>query len=146
VKETHVAIGPVDIITLKFPTTRPGHGLGPALANLASTGLIRVLDLLFVAKDADGTIEVLTLANLGPELAPSFAAIAVLSPGKLDNEDVEDVEGFLEPGTSAAILAFENTWAADFVTRLFEAGAVLVDSARLPHDTAEEVFAELTEG
>jgi hypothetical protein len=141
-----VAIGPVDIITLKFPSTRPGHGLGPALAGLASSGLIRVLDLLFVAKEADGTIEVATLANLGPELAPSFAAITVASPGKLDNEDVEDVQDFLEPGTSAAILVYENTWAADFVTRLFEAGAVLVDSARLPYEVAEEVFAELTEG
>jgi hypothetical protein len=141
-----VAIGPVDIITLKFPTTRPGHGLGPALTNLASTGLIRVLDLLFVGKDADGTIEVVTLENLGPELAPTFAEIALLAPGTLDAEDVEDVEGFLEPDTSVAILVFENTWAADFVTRLFDAGAVLVDSARLPHDTAEKVFAELTEG
>jgi hypothetical protein len=70
----------------------------------------------------------------------------LLAPGTLDAEDVEDVEGFLEPDTSVAILVFENTWAADFVTRLFEAGAVLVDSARLPHDTAEKVFAEFTEG
>jgi hypothetical protein len=146
VKETYVAIGPVDIITLKFPTTRPGHGLGPALGGLVDAGLIRVLDLIFVAKEEDGTIEVATVANLGPDLAPSFAAITVLTPGKLDNEDVEDVQGFLEPGTSAAILVFENSWAADFVTRLFDAGAVLVDSARLPHDTAEEVFAELTKG
>jgi len=139
-----MAIGPVDIVTIKFPTTRPGHGLGPNLAELASSGTIRILDLLFIAKEADGTVEVLTLQDLGPELEPTFAAVAVVSSGKLDQDDVDEIEPFLEPGTSAAMIVWENTWARPFATKLFEAGADIIDSGRLPRDVAEAVFAELT--
>jgi hypothetical protein len=139
-----VAMGPVDIVTVKFPTTRPGHGLAEKLGSLAADGTVRILDLLFVAREVDGTIAALNIENLGPELDPHFAAVVVAASGKIDQDDIDDVAEFLEPGTSAAIIVWENTWAAPFAEGVLAAGGDVIDFGRLPREAAEVVFAELT--
>jgi hypothetical protein len=143
-KETALAIGPVDILTVKFPTERPSVPLAPVLADLAQRGLIRVLDLAFVSKTAEGDVVALNLEDIGPDLVPDLAEVAVIAAGQIDDEDVDEVATFLEPGTSAALLVFENTWAAEFAEKLRASNGEIVDYGRLPREAAELLYAELT--
>ena len=139
-----MAIGPVDILTVKFPTERPAIPLAPVHGDLVDRGIIRVLDLAFVSKTVDGDVIALNLEDIGPEGVPDVAELAIVPSGNIDDEDFAEVAAFLEPGTSAALLVFENTWAAEFTTKLFAGGGEIVDYGRLPRETAEAVYSELT--
>ena len=89
--------GPVDLVMLGFPGNQFNGGIAPALRDLVEKGLVRVLDLLFVYKDADGTVGSVELAGLGAELEPAFVDVdGQLGGGLLDAEDVEDVAKALD--------------------------------------------------
>lgn len=109
------------------------------LVDLVDRGLIRILDLLFIAKDEEGNVTALNIADVGGEVA-ELAIFEGASSGLLGDEDVDQAGGVLEPGTSAALLVFENTWAAPFVGAVRRSGGELVASGRIP---AEDVLAAL---
>lgn len=132
-------MGPIDYILVEWPGRRPNGEVAPVVVDLVERGLIRILDLLFVAKDEDGTVTALELSDLGEEGA-GLAVFEGASSGLLGDEDVEEAGGVLEPGTSAALLVFENSWAAPFVGAVRRSGGELVASGRIP---AEDVLAAL---
>jgi hypothetical protein len=139
--------GPVDVVMLRFPGNQFNGGIAPALLDPVERGLIKVLDLLFVYKDADGTVGSVELAGLGAELAPSFADIdGQFGGGLLDAEDVEDVGAQLEPNSSMAVLAIENLWAVPFIEAVRASGGELVDQARVPSEVVELVRDAIREG
>jgi uncharacterized membrane protein len=134
-------IGPVDLLVVEFPGNQFKGEIAPALRDLVTEGTVRVLDLLFVYKDADGEVGSVELAGLGPDLQPAFADLnGQLGGGLLDAEDVAQVGANLQPNSSAALIVWENTWAGRFVTAMENAGARVVDQARIP---AEAVKATL---
>jgi hypothetical protein len=134
-------VGPVDLLIVEFPGNQFKGEIAPALRDLITDGTVRVLDLLFVYKDADGEVGSVELAGLGPDLEPAFADLdGQLGGGLLDAEDVAQVGADLAPNSSAALIVWENTWAARFVTAMRNAGAKVVDQARIP---AEAVAAAL---
>ena len=134
-------VGPVDLLIVEFPGNQFKGEIAPALRDLVTDGTVRVLDLLFVYKDADGEVGSVELAGLGPDLQPAFADLdGQLGGGLLDAEDVAQVGANLQPDSSAALIVWENTWAARFVTAMERAGARVVDQARIP---AEAVKAAL---
>ena len=134
-------VGPVDLLIVEFPGNQFKGEIAPALRDLVTEGTVRVLDLLFVYKDADGEVGSLELAGLGPDLQPAFADLdGQLGGGLLDAEDVAQVGANLQPNSSAALIVWENTWAGRFVTAMERAGARVVDQARIP---AEAVKASL---
>jgi hypothetical protein len=134
-------VGPVDLLIVEFPGNQFKGEIAPALRELVTDGTVRVLDLLFVYKDADGEVGSVELAGLGPDLEPAFADLdGQLGGGLLDAEDVAQVGADLKPNSSAALIVWENTWAARFVTAMRNAGAHVVDQARIP---AEAVAAAL---
>jgi hypothetical protein len=134
-------VGPVDLLIVEFPGNQFKGEIAPALRDLVTDGTVRVLDLLFVYKDADGEVGSVELAGLGPDLEPAFADLdGQLGGGLLDAEDVAQVGANLELNSSAALIVWENTWAARFVTAMRNAGAKVVDQARIP---AEAVSAAL---
>jgi Family of unknown function (DUF6325) len=136
-----VDIGPVDVLLVRFPGNQFRGEIGPALADLVSRGLVRVIDLLFVYKDDDGTVGSLEIAELGKELEPAFVDVDGQVPGGvLEPEDVDEIASALEPGNSVAALVVENTWAIPFVTAMRAAGAEVMDQARIPADVAAEVL------
>jgi hypothetical protein len=136
-----VDIGPVDVLLVRFPGNRFKGEIGPALADLVSKGLVRVIDLVFVYRNADGSVGSLELTELGPELEPAFVDIDGQVPGGvLEPEDVDEIAGSLEPGSSVAALVIENTWAIPFVTAMRAAGAELIDQSRIPSDVAAQVL------
>jgi hypothetical protein len=140
-----VDIGPVDVLLVKFPGNRFRGEIGTALADLVSRDLVRVIDLLFVYRDVDGTVGSLELSELGPDLEPAFVDIDGQVPGGvLEPEDVDEIAASLEAGSSVAAIVVENTWAIPFVTAMRNAGAQVIDQSRIPSDVAAEVLERAT--
>ena len=125
-------LGPVDWIVVEFPGSRFNGEMAPALRDLVERDLVRVLDLLVLKKDADGTLEAFELSDLDPaeigELRTYEAELATL----LSEEDVTAIAEAIEPGNSAAVLVWENSWAAPFASAVRRSGGQLVASGRIP--------------
>ncbi len=134
-----MAAGPVDVYIIGFPGNKFSGRIAPAILELVETGTIRVLDLLFVMKDADGTVTTIEAADLDEDGA-AFLSIDTAQPGALGDEDADEVSEDLPPDSSALLIAFENLWAVKVVDALQAADAVLIDSIRIP---AEVVAAAL---
>jgi hypothetical protein len=132
-------IGPIDYLLVEWPGKQPNGEVAPHLVDLVERGLIRILDLVFVAKDEEGNVAALELADLGGEVA-ELAVFEGAASGLLGDEDVEEAGGVLEPGTAAALLVFENRWAAPFVAAVRRSGGELVSSGRIP---VEDILAAL---
>jgi uncharacterized protein DUF6325 len=124
-------MGPIDYILIEWPGRQPNGEVAPQLIDLVDRGLIRILDLVFVAKDEDGNVAGLEISELAGEIS-ELAVFEGASSGLLDDGDVEEAGGVLEPGTSAALLVFENAWAAPFATAVRRSGGQLVASGRIP--------------
>ncbi|MEU6572421.1 DUF6325 family protein [Streptomyces sp. NPDC046805] len=123
-------MGPVDYLVLEFPGNRmTGEGL-PLLVDLVDRGIIRVLDLLFVRKDEDGSVAMAELTDFGDEV--DLSVFEGASSGLMDQADIDEAGAVLEPGNSAAILVYENTWAAPLARELRRSGARMVASGRIP--------------
>jgi len=138
--------GPVDIVFLKFPGNQFNGEIAPALRDLVVRGLIRVIDLLFVYKDVDGTVGSVELGGLSQTLEPSFFDLdGQLGGGLLDAEDVQDVGAYLDAGSSVAVVAVENLWAIPFINAVRDAGGEVIDQARVPSATVAAVRESLTQ-
>jgi hypothetical protein len=126
--ETLDAMGPVDYIVVEWTGQQPNGEALPHLIDLVDRGIVRILDLAFVTKADDGTVAQVEINELGAE----FAIFDGASSGLLDDGDISEASSALEPGTSAAILVWENLWAAPFASALRKNGAQLVASGRIP--------------
>jgi hypothetical protein len=124
-------MGPIDYLIVEWPGRQPNGEAAPHLIDLVDRGLIRIIDLAFIAKDEDGTVSRLEIADLGEEVA-AFAEFEGASTGLLSEDDAGEAANALEPGTSAALLVYENLWAAPFASALRSSGAQLVASGRIP--------------
>jgi hypothetical protein len=125
-------MGPVDYLVIEFPGSRmTGEGL-PLLVDLVDRGIIRLLDLSFVKKELDGSVRGVTIADLDEDGKLDLAVFEGASSGLLGQDDIEEASGALEPGSSAALLIYENTWAAPLATALRRGGAQLVAGGRIP--------------
>jgi hypothetical protein len=124
-------MGPIDYLLVEWPDRQPTGEAAPHLIDLVDRGLIRILDLAFIAKAEDGSVARLEIADIGAEV-PEFAVFEGASSGLLSDEDTDEAAAALEPGTSAALLVFENRWAAPFAAALRRSGGQLVASGRIP--------------
>ena len=134
-------VGPVDVYIIGFPGNKFTGRVAPAILELVENGTIRILDLLFVSKDAEGVTTVIQAEDLDQEGA-EFLKIDVTQPGALGEEDAEEVSDDLPANSSALLVAFENLWAAKLVGALQEADAVVIDSIRIPVDVVQAAMAE----
>jgi hypothetical protein len=131
--ETDV-MGPVGYLVVEFPGNKmTGEGL-PILVDLVDRGLIRVLDLIFVTKDADGSVSAAELRDFDGDGEMDLAVFEGASSGLLSDEDISEGGGVLEPGSSGAVLVYENRWAAPFTAALRRGGAQLVAAGFIPQD------------
>lgn len=128
---TEAEIGPIDYFVVEWPAGKQPTGEAfPYLVDLVDRGLIRLLDLVFVRKEDDGTIVGLDLSTMGDDA--QLTVFEGVSSGLIGEADIQETGGVLEPGTSAAMLVYENTWAAPFATALRNSGAQLVANGRIP--------------
>jgi hypothetical protein len=133
--------GPVDFVLLEFQANRMEGKAAEELARLVDAGTIRLFDILFVAKDAEGEVFGLDLAAEAMA-ASGFDDLAGARAGLLSDDDMREAGQALQPGTVAALIVYENTWAIPFVAAAREAGGELVAGARIP---AADVMATLDE-
>ena len=132
-------IGPVDYLVVEWPDRQPTGEAAPLLVDLVDRGLIRVLDLAFIEKAEDGSVAAVEISHLA-EKDETFKVFEGASSGLLSGDDISAAGEALEPGTSAALLLYENRWAAPFASALRRSGAELVANGRIP---IEDVVAAL---
>jgi hypothetical protein len=135
-----MAIGPVELLVVKFPGNQFTGEIAPALTELVESGTIRVLDILFINKDEEGLVEMVEINDLILD-DKTFDPIVSDLTDLLTEEDVEAFGAVLEPNSSAALMLFENTWAARFAGALRNAKGELILNERIPRAVIEEVMA-----
>ena len=132
--------GPVDYLVVEFPGNRMKGEALSRLVDLVDAGTIRVLDLVFVRRDVDGSTLAVEIADLDGDGELDLAVFEGASSGLLGPDDLVAAASVIEPGSSAGVLVYENTWAAPFVAAVRRAGGVLVAGGRIP---VEDVLATL---
>lgn len=134
-------LGPVDVYVIAFPGNQFSGEIVPAILEQVDNGNIRILDVLFVMKDAEGEIAVLEIEDLGPEGA-SYVELDIISPGALNEEDADEIADTLPADSSALMIAFENTWMEGLIGAFARAGAVPIDHVRIPATVVNAVIGE----
>jgi hypothetical protein len=129
VDESLDEMGPVDYVVLEWPGRQPTGEVAPLILDLVDRGLIRVLDVAFLVKDEDGSSAAVSLEEVA---VAEFGEFAGASSGLLGDDDLEEAAAALNPGTSAAVLVWENRWAAPVAVALRRSGGQLVASGRIP--------------
>ena len=125
-------LGPVDYIVVEFPGSKFNGEIAPALKDLVDRGIIRVLDIVILQKDDKGTLEVAELSDLDESEVGSIRDYETELAMLLSEDDVLAVAEAIEPGTTAAVLVWENKWAVPFATAVRHSGGQLVASGRIP--------------
>ena len=130
-------IGPVDYAVVAFPGNQFRGEIAPALADLVEAGTIRIIDIAFVAKTADGETGAFELTELDPEVREAIESMGVEVTGLFNEDDLMDAAAELEPNSSAALLVWENVWARDVAQAMRDAGGIMVAFDRIPHDVVQ---------
>jgi uncharacterized membrane protein len=137
-------VGPVEYITISFPGSQFTGEIVPALADLVDGGLVRIIDLVFISKDLDGNV-----LSFEYDAIPELTGIDELdgeAGGLFSDEDIETAASVIEPGSSAALLLWEDLWAAEFAQAIRNANGVIVDGARIPYAAVEAALEVLAAG
>jgi hypothetical protein len=134
-------LGPIDIVVIGYPADAPMTGeAAPLLLDLVERGIIRVLDVLFVVQNADGTVSGFEATDLDDKSVGDFKVFEGASSGLLGEDDVATAAEALEPGTAAVVIVYENRWAAPFAAAVRRNGGVLIENQRIP---AQDLVAAL---
>jgi hypothetical protein len=126
-------IGPIDIVVIAYPADAPMTGEAvPLVLDLVERGIIRILDVLFVMKNEDGTFSGFEAKDLDAKGVGDFKEFEGASSGLLGDEDVATASQALEPGSAAVMIVYENRWAAPFAAAVRRNGGVVIDNQRIP--------------
>jgi Family of unknown function (DUF6325) len=132
-----MSIGPVEYMIVAFPGNRFKGEIVPALAELVEAGTIRIIDLAFVLKDADGAVVTAEMGDLDSDVFKAFDALTPETLGLLNEEDLAAAAEELEPNSSAALLVWEDVWATKLRDAILNAGGELLDLERLPYEVVQ---------
>ena len=124
-------MGPIDYIVVEWPDKQPTGEAAPYLIDLVDRGLIRIIDIAFIAKDDDGNVGGIELSEVAGQAA-ELEVFEGASTGLIGDDDIAEAGNALDPGTSAAVLIYENRWAAPFASAMRRSGAQLVANGRIP--------------
>ncbi|HJS26495.1 MAG TPA: DUF6325 family protein [Actinomycetota bacterium] len=132
-----MSIGPVEYMIVAFPGNQFKGEIVPALAELVEAGTIRIIDLAFVLKDADGAVVTAEMGDLDSDVFKAFDALTPETLGLLNEEDLAAAAEELEPNSSAALLVWEDVWATKLRDAILNAGGELLDLERLPYEVVQ---------
>jgi hypothetical protein len=135
-------LGPVDWIVLEFPGSKFNGEIIPALVDLTERGVIRILDLLIIRKDESGEFEAFEAADIDESELGILRGLETKLAMLLTEDDVLNIANALEPGSTAGVLVYENSWAAPFASAVRHSGGQLVASGRIPIQTLLEAIEE----
>jgi hypothetical protein len=125
-------LGPIDVVVIGYPPGAPMTGEAvPILLDLVDRGIVRVLDALFVRKDADGSFSGFDLADLDADTAGDLTVFAGATTGLLDDDDVALAAAEIDPGSAAVMIVYENRWAAPFISAVRRNGGVPIAFERV---------------
>jgi Family of unknown function (DUF6325) len=130
-------LGPVDYLIVAFPGNKFRGEIVPALADLVENGTIRIIDLAFVGKNAAGEIVAFEVMDLEPDVKKAFEDMGIEVTGLFNEDDLMAAGEELEPDSSAALLVWENVWARKVADGIRNAGGVILDFERLPHEVVQ---------
>jgi uncharacterized membrane protein len=130
-------IGPVDYAIIAFPGNRFRGEIAPAIGELVDDGTIRIIDIAFVGKDADGNAVAMELTELDPDVQEGLEKLGIEVGGLFNEDDLMDAADGLEPNSSAALLVWENVWARKVAQAMRDAGGELLAFDRLPHEVVQ---------
>jgi uncharacterized membrane protein len=139
-------LGPVELIVLGFPGSHFNGAILPALADLVERDVIQIIDALLVQKDAPGDVTLVEIEEEGTsEAVTELSALVREARDLITDEDVEELVAGLEPGSSAAMLVFEHTWAKPFKDAVLDSGGLLLADLHIPASVVDEVLAAATD-
>jgi hypothetical protein len=124
-------MGPIDYVVIEWPGKQPSGEAAPLLVDLVDKGIIRVLDLVFITKDEDGSVAGVEFSDVAGQV-PELEVLEGASSGLVADDDIAAAGEALEPGTSAALLVYENSWAGPFAAAVRRGGGQLVANGRIP--------------
>ena len=136
-------LGPLDIVTLEFPGNHFKGEIMRNLHELIAAGTIRILDLVVITKNQTGDVSALELSDLGPEESKTLAPLQASISQLITREDIEAIGGQLADNTTAAVMVFENSWAAKTKQAMLEANGRVVMFERIPHDVVQDALDDL---
>ena len=130
-------IGPVEYMAVSFPGNKFKGEIVPALKELVDSGTVRIIDLAFVTKDAEGNVLAIEVEELDSDAGKAFAALQAEIGDLVNADDLKAVGEVLEPNSSAAVLVWEDVWAAKLATAISNAGGILLDLERVPREVVQ---------
>ena len=130
-------IGPVDYAMIAFPDNDFKGEIVPALKDLVDAGTIRLIDVAFLMKDANGEVSAFELTELAPEVQEAYDKLNIEVQGLFTDEELLAAGAELEPDSSAALLVWENSWARNVANAIRGAGGMLLAFERVPHDVVQ---------
>jgi Family of unknown function (DUF6325) len=136
-----MGVGPVEYLVVGFPGNNFKGEIAPALAKLVDDKLVRILDLIFIGKDVDGTTVTFEVDEI--DGAASFSVVDGEIGGLIGEDDVAHAAGGLEPGSSAALIIWEDLWAAPFAEAVRNADGIVLEGGRIPHEIVTEALGAL---
>jgi hypothetical protein len=136
-----MGIGPVEYMVVAFPGNKFTGEIAPALRELVDNGTVRIIDLTFVHKDENGDVVAVELEDQGSDVFQAFHEISAERGGLINEDDMMDIGAALDPNSSAAILVWEDLWAARLKEAIIGAGGVLVDIQRVPYEIVDAAIA-----
>jgi hypothetical protein len=135
-------MGPVEYMVVAFPGNQFRGEIAPALAELTHAGVIRVIDLAFVSRAADGSVTAMELEDIDSDAGKAFQAIEAEVGELVSEDDLRAVGESLEPNSSAAVLVWEDVWASRLANAISNAEGVLLDLERIPRPVVEAALAQ----
>jgi uncharacterized membrane protein len=140
------SLGPVEYVVIGFPGNRFKGEIVPAVAELVDNDVVRIIDVAFIKKDADGNVTMIEYDALDDVLAYGFADVDGEAGGVLNDEDLELAAETLEPDSSAALIVWEHRWAARVSQAIRDAGGRIIAGERIPEEIVQRALAELATG
>jgi len=132
-----MGIGPVEYGVIAFPGNQFKGEIAPALRDLVEAGTIRIIDLAFVLKDAEGNVVGVELEDAGSEVGSAFESLAFERGGLINDQDMQDIGEALDNESSALVLVWEDVWATRLKDAIQNAGGVVVDMQRVPAEIVQ---------
>ena len=132
-----MSVGSIEYVVIAFPGNHFKGEIIPAIQELVDNGIVRILDIVIVVRDADGDVESLEVSALPPDQAAPWAVLDHKVHGLLNEDDIIAIAGALEPESSAAVLVWENVWSARFAQAVMNADGVLVANVKVPADVVK---------
>jgi hypothetical protein len=141
-----MSVGPVEYIVIQFPGNQFKGEIAPELQRLVQSDTIRIIDLVFIAKDAEGNVLSFEIDGIDGEVSAAYMDVETSLESLLNDDDIAIVAADLEPNSSAALMVWENVWAGRFAEAIMNAGGQVLVRDHVPYEAVLAARDALTAG